>query len=169
MTDDFMVDLPDIALSVRQPWAWAIIYGGKDIENRVRRAITLGGMDRHRRLAIHASSGMTRSEYDDAAEFMETLEVACPPPSELVRGAIIGSVSIVGITKQSASPWFFGPWGLELADAQACETIPCAGQLGAFRWRANVTDAAREPLPWMLQWPAKPGRIPRPEEMARLL
>lgn len=23
-------------LTVRQPWAWAIIYGGKDVENRVR-------------------------------------------------------------------------------------------------------------------------------------
>ena len=23
-------------LTVRQPWAWAIIHGGKDVENRVR-------------------------------------------------------------------------------------------------------------------------------------
>ena len=27
-----MTDLPELALSVRQPWAWAIIYAGKDIE-----------------------------------------------------------------------------------------------------------------------------------------
>lgn len=26
--------LPRKALSVRQPWAWAIIFGGKPIENR---------------------------------------------------------------------------------------------------------------------------------------
>jgi hypothetical protein len=24
------LDLPDIAISIRQPWAWAVIYGGKD-------------------------------------------------------------------------------------------------------------------------------------------
>jgi hypothetical protein len=24
------------ALTVRQPWAWAIVHGGKDIENRTR-------------------------------------------------------------------------------------------------------------------------------------
>ena len=35
---------PNKALSVRQPWAWAIIHGGKDIENRVTRAVTMGGM-----------------------------------------------------------------------------------------------------------------------------
>jgi hypothetical protein len=22
------------ALTIRQPWAWAVIYGGKDVENR---------------------------------------------------------------------------------------------------------------------------------------
>lgn len=30
-----MTELPPLALSVRQPWAWAIIYAGKDIENRL--------------------------------------------------------------------------------------------------------------------------------------
>lgn len=28
------MDLPEFALSIRQPWAWAIVYAGKDIENR---------------------------------------------------------------------------------------------------------------------------------------
>lgn len=35
-----MLDLPELALSVRQPWAWAIIHAGKDIENRSWQDIT---------------------------------------------------------------------------------------------------------------------------------
>ncbi|WP_409188395.1 hypothetical protein [Bradyrhizobium sp. RDM4] len=31
--------LPEFALSVRQPWAWAIIHGGKDVENRSAPAV----------------------------------------------------------------------------------------------------------------------------------
>lgn len=27
------------ALTVRQPWAWAIVYGGKDVENRTRNVV----------------------------------------------------------------------------------------------------------------------------------
>lgn len=27
-------DLHQVALSIRQPWAWAILHAGKDIENR---------------------------------------------------------------------------------------------------------------------------------------
>lgn len=147
-------DMPAFAISVRQPWAWAIIHGGKDVENRVKRAITLGGMDRHKRIAIHASSGMTRDEYEEAREFMEDeCGVSCPHPSKLVRGGIIGAVSIVGIVKESRSPWFFGPWALQLDDVEECDPIPCAGQLGAFRWTRG--EGLREPLPWMLSWPER--------------
>lgn len=156
-------ELPIMAISVRQPWAWAIIHAGKDVENRVKRAITLGGMDKHPMLAIHASSGMTRDEYEDARDFMERdCGITCPHPSELVRGGIIGSVSITGIVKESDSQWFFGPWALQLANATPCEPIPCGGQLGAFRWKAGKATELREPLPWMRSWPERPSRL-RPE------
>jgi hypothetical protein len=36
------------ALTMRQPWAWATIYGGKDVENRRRRTAYRGP------LLIHA-------------------------------------------------------------------------------------------------------------------
>lgn len=51
-------EFPVSALSVRQPWAWAIIYAGKDIENRGHVAIWKGDM-KPKRIAIHASKGMT--------------------------------------------------------------------------------------------------------------
>ncbi|GGD74091.1 hypothetical protein [Croceicoccus mobilis] len=151
-----MADFPTFAISVRQPWAYAIIHAGKDVENRVKRAITMGGMDQHSRLAIHAAAGMSKAEYEHARDFMvETCGVRCPHPSALVRGAIIGSVAVTGITKASDSKWFFGPWAIQLSEAQACLPIPCIGQLGAFRWARAGIDAPREPLPWMMAWPGK--------------
>lgn len=46
-------------LTVRQPWAWAIIHGGKDVENRVR---NIAG-DYRGPVAIHAGA-----EYDRTAD-----------------------------------------------------------------------------------------------------
>lgn len=153
--------LPKFAISVRQPWAWAIIHAGKNVENRLKRAITLGGMDKHPELAIHAATGMTREEYEGAREFMASIDVTCPRPDELDRGAIIGSVAIQGITYNSPSKWFFGPWALMLLRPKAIDPVPCAGQLGAFEWRPNIIAALRDPLPWMKSWPDRPGRANR--------
>lgn len=145
-----MNDLPKIALSIRQPWAWAIIYAGKDVENRTTFAVTKAGFDA-RPVAIHASKGMTREEYEDAAEFMASLGVECPRPDDLVRGAIIGIANVTAIVKASSSQWFFGPRGLLLADQREIESIPCLGALGYFEWKKSGELA--EPLPWMKAWP----------------
>ena len=144
-----MDDLPDIALSVRQPWAWAIIDGCKVIENRSEGAIRAGGMT-CRRIAVHAARGMTRREYDWAVWRLERHGVACPRPDALPRGAIIGAVDVVEIVSDSDSEWFGGPMGLMLARPMACEPIPAAGALGYFRW---APSEALAPVPrWMRDW-----------------
>lgn len=156
MSNADSMTLPPLALSVRQPWAWGIIHGGKPVENRDWRKPNPGLAFRGR-VAIHASSGMTRDEYDNAADFMlHTCGVVTPPPHQLVRGAIIGSVEVVDVTRyagpctaeQRASPWFVGPVGLWLADPQPCEPIAAKGQLGFFAWQPGgvITPPAR----WML-------------------
>jgi hypothetical protein len=141
-----MIDLPRFALSVRQPWAWAIIHAGKNIENRGHVAITKGGMKRGR-IAVHASKGMTQEEYAHAYDFMRSIDVVCPPPGALIRGGIIGTVDVVDVVTKSASPWFFGPRGLVLANALACDPIPCSGALGYFEWKES--GAIEQSLKWM--------------------
>lgn len=130
------MDFPAIAISVRQPWAWAIIYAGKDIENRDWRP-TNPGLKRRGIVAVHAAKGMTKAEYAEAAEFMRAdsdLRINCPAPHELARGGIVGTVEIIDAVSDSASPWFFGPRGLVLRNAQPCAFRPCRGQLGFFKW-----------------------------------
>lgn len=140
--------LPFTALSVRQPWAWAIIYAGKDIENRDWRAINYG-LRRRGRVAIHASKGMAEKEYRAAEEFMRNIGVACPPAHELLRGWIIGSVEIIDCVRESDSPWFMGPHGLVLRDPRPSEFIPSLGALGYFNWKRDWERDAASPLPWM--------------------
>jgi len=152
------MNIPRLALSVRQPWAWAIAAGHKDVENRSTFAVSKAGFDA-RPVAIHAAKGMTIDEYDDAAEFMQRLGVDCPRPDALVRGAIIGAAMVTAVVRECDSPWFFGPRGLLLADRRQVSPIPAVGALGYFEWRASGQVA--DPLPWMVAWPDEHRRARR--------
>lgn len=142
-------NLPALALSVRQPWAWAIIFAGKDIENRSAGAIRAGNM-RPGRIAVHAATGMREAEYAWAVWRMAQDGVTVPAPADLPRGAIIGSVDVVEIVTASDSPWFGGASGLRLEGPEPCDPIPCKGALGYFRWAR--ADAFAPTLPWMTAW-----------------
>ena len=146
-------DLPQYALSVRQPWAWAIIHAGKDVENRDWRRPN-PGLNFRGRVCIHASRGITQNEYLLARKGIEDLPVLTadvPEARELVRGAIIGTVDVVGIVRKGEfdSPWFFGPMGLVLQDPRPCEPIFAQGQLGFFEWRGGVLDRGPDVPRWM--------------------
>ena len=147
-----MTDLPDIAISIRQPWAWAIIHAGKDIENRTWSTSFRGPV------CIHAAKGMTRDEYDHANRHIQSvlgpvgqawldrwLGVTAAP-SRLDRGGIVGVAEITGCVNRSASPWFFGPWGFVIANARPVAFIPCKGALGFFGWRQGVEKETQDRL-----------------------
>lgn len=115
------------ALSIRQPWAWLIIHGGKDIENRTWSTKYRG------RILVHASQAMSRPEYDAAKIVADTNNAYLPDFENLKRGGIIGSVEIADCVNSSDSPWFFGPYGLLLRDPQPLPFQPMKGRLGLFR------------------------------------
>jgi hypothetical protein len=119
-------------LSIRQPWAWLILHGGKDVENRTWASRVRG------RVLIHASGTMTRAEYDDAAAFVAGITHLLPAPvtlpefAALPLGGIVGSVEILRCVAQSESPWFGGPLAFVLAKPESREFFPCKGRLGFF-------------------------------------
>lgn len=121
------------ALSIRQPWAWLIIHGGKDIENRGWRTSHRGP------LLIHASKGMTVAEYEEVGGW---LPAGCgytgtvPAREVLERGGIIGQVDVVdcicpGID-EVVSPWYMEGWGWVLANPKPLPFKECKGTLGLF-------------------------------------
>lgn len=119
------------ALSIRQPWAWLIIHGGKDVENRSWHTKYRG------RFLVHASKGMTRGEYDEALELVQdigSMELYRRFPSfeALQRGGIIGSVELVDSVDHSESPWYMGQKGFLLRDPKPLPFMPLKGQLQFF-------------------------------------
>src|SRR5262245_15321972 len=78
------------ALTVLQPWAWAIIHGPKRIENRVWRTNHRGP------LAIHA--GISRKL------LRPTINDGTPVPADLVYGAILGVVDVVDCLPLAQTP-----------------------------------------------------------------
>jgi len=115
-----------ITLSIRQPWAWLILYAGKDIENRDWSTKFRG------RFLIHAGKGMTRAEYATAADFAASCGQRVPEPEALQRGGIVGSVELVDCVTQSDSPWFVGEHGFVLRDPRPLQFVPWKGQLSFF-------------------------------------
>ena len=136
-----MTDLPRLALSIRQPWAWAICHAGKDIENRDWQTPFRGWV------CIHAAKGMAKAEFNgfvDVARAMNRAgtwakDVWVPFPADLLRGGIVGVAEIVDCVTESDSPWFFGRYGFVLRNARHINFIPVRGALGFFDWRAQQT------------------------------
>jgi hypothetical protein len=151
-----MIDLPDLALSVRQPWTYGIIFEAKDIENRSWKRGN-PGLSFRGRVCVHASKGMTRQEYEDAAHTFRLAGAHLPEAHNLDRGGIIGTVEIVDIVTESDSKWFFGPKGLVLRDPRPVDFIPCAGALGFFQWKRHLTTSAEPPARWMLPKGERPA------------
>ena len=95
-----------LALTVKQPFAWAIVAGVKDVENRSWRPPRgLIG----KRIWIHAGS--------QPHPLWEDLYGDIPVPP-LAFGAILGSVTVADIVLSSPSRWFLGPIGWVLRDAR---------------------------------------------------
>lgn len=116
------------ALSIQQPWAWAIFHMGKDVENRTwyppRKFIG-------KRILIHTGKRVDKDGFDDVEDICGTR-----PPLELTTGALVGTVKLVGVIKSEtlldkSYPWWNGGIGFLLSDQEPLDTpIPCRGQLG---------------------------------------
>ena len=111
-------------MTIKQPWAWAIVAGYKDIENRSRRTNYRGP------LLIHAGAQLDSAGF----EFLWKNGLYKALPRTLPTGGLVGMVEIADCIKQSDSPWGFpGYWHWVLR--RPCEfrsSIPCRGFLGMF-------------------------------------
>ena len=120
------------ALSIMQPWAWLIVNGHKDVENRTW-ATTYRGP-----ILIHAGKAIDR---DCDAE----IKTGCHPvtgmhfdfptlPFRWETGGIVGQADLVGVItiEEATSPWFVGPYGFVLRNAKPLPFRPMRGMLGLF-------------------------------------
>jgi ASCH domain len=112
------------ALSIKQPWAWLIVNGYKDIENRTWATRFTG------EVLIHTGKKMDElSAYEKQA--IEN-HIGRSLPTEFELGGIVGKVRIKTCINWSSSFWFTGSYGFVLEDAKQLPFKPCKGQLGFF-------------------------------------
>lgn len=138
------IGLPAVrAVTLRQPWAWATIYGGKDVENRHWRT-------RHRGpLLIHAGVDV---DPDGSASVLKTITdpdvFAWPRIAWEARGAIIGLVFLADILTDSPSRWALPGWyhwAFEFP-SPIDPPIPHRGRPGLWVPPASVVQALRDIL-----------------------
>lgn len=127
------------ALSIMQPWAWLIVNGFKDIENRDWRYKPKFRGE----FLVHAGQ---KFDFDGARGVEELFpEIKLPSSSSRWRasawqlGGIVGRAELVDVISEKEtplaglnSPWFTGPLGFVLRNAVPLPFVPCRGQLGFF-------------------------------------
>ena len=151
------------ALTLRQPWAWMVVYGGKTIENRRWNTRFRGPF------LIHAGKGMTREEYEDARYMFEEIVGSSSDLANLLpahdkierRGGIMGIAELVDVVAPTVGvpDSFIHPWhmpeqfGFILSRIAPLPFTPYKGELGFFEcasdsaelwaavdaWKARVT------------------------------
>jgi hypothetical protein len=125
-----------LALSVRQPFAWAIFHAGMDVDNRDWPTRQRG------RVLIHATATLRQEDYS-------TFQRACGDPEDWLcqvitsggglpdkkdppRGGIVGEVEIADCVTEHPSLWFTGPYGFVLRNARMLPFEPVSGSLRFF-------------------------------------
>lgn len=146
------------ALSLRQPWAAAVLHLGKHIENRRWNTSFRG------EFLIHAAIGMTAGEYEDAVDFCEDVlgvarsfevdqhlgEDFKDARRRLPFGGIVGVARLTGVVRprpefviggvESHYPPDIGEWrwhmreqyGFVLRGVRPTTFVPMRGALGFF-------------------------------------
>lgn len=151
------------AISIRQPWAYLVANGIKDIESRSRPT------DYHGPLLILAVKKTPAPEdLWDAAQLCKKQGAALPSIFEI--GGIVGLAELAGCVTKSNSPWFNeGYYGYVIRDARPVPFIPYRGQLGLYNVEGFDDLWERYPAPiviprigWISKIQAQLGKVLEP-------
>lgn len=117
------------ALSIRQPWAWAILYAGKRVENRRWHTSYRG------EVLIHAGLLVDH----EAVAYLESIILSVPEPRPTAYcGALIGRAMLVDCVPVEEVPasqreWAVGPWCFVFEDVEPlARPVGLKGALGLF-------------------------------------
>lgn len=150
-------------LTVRQPWAWAIIHGGKDVENRVRSLGPYRGP-----VAIHVSLSIADAKaWTDQNVQNAMFNAASLPVWHATVGTVIGVIDLVDVHPSVDPEWelpcggmddmyrghYCSPWAmadhhhLVLSNPRPLPSpIPATGRLGLWRPDDALLAAITEQL-----------------------
>lgn len=149
------------ALTVRQPWAWAIAHGGKDIENRTWSSSYRGLLAIHAAARWDGDGAWARRVIDAASKDQQPGGYFDPPlrvefdtgtgrtlrllsdNRRFILGAVVAVAELVDVARGASSPWAQpDQFHWRLANVRALpEPVPCKGQLGLWALPPDVDTA----------------------------
>jgi hypothetical protein len=114
-------------ISIRQPWAWAILHAGKDVENRTwplpKKFIGV-------KVLIHAGKQVEHEAV------IHLLHLGIPVPELLETGGIVGMTVFTGCGTDSGNrPWAepgLHHWAISTDHTKPLPFLPTPGRLGFF-------------------------------------
>lgn len=129
-------------LSIRQPWAWLIVQGFKDIENRDwKYAPSYRGpllIHAPQKADIRGDLRWVKHNIPGWGKIVEELirlqtEESMAMSEIFKTGGFVGMAYLNDVVEISDSPWFTGKFGFKLRQQQPLKNfIPYKGQLGLF-------------------------------------
>lgn len=122
------------ALSIRQPWAHAILFLGKDIENRTWNTNYRGRFYIHAGLREDPKWRRAKNHKGGILITHDMQQILTHRGAWSDKGGILGSVELFSVTEWSRrSRWFAGKYGFILRKPKAYDhVIECKGNLGFF-------------------------------------
>lgn len=143
---------PMRAITIRQPWLWAICRGGKDVENRSNRRgsnLAAAQFNRPGPVLLHASSRWADAAAEAKVRRLSTVDPgiaggpradpACYGNSGIVATAVIADVHTAVDCYDPTTGAMCSPWAdtaaahIHLTDVHVLPTpIPCPGALGLW-------------------------------------
>lgn len=122
-------------LSIRQPWARAIVSHKKRVENRSWRTKYRGP------ILIHAGQLRSRRAYEEDLDWLRDKHRANAPDYDHIQsGGIVGVASLVDVRPNGKRPrdtWAQADAeGWHLKNAKSVEFVPMLGRLGLFQLSA---------------------------------
>lgn len=148
-----------LALTIRQPYAWAIVSGHKKVENRtwIPPRAFVGEW-----LLIHAGKTIDVQAVGEVREHMRTIDMLINPDADLVTGAVVGAARYVGTATEDpglrvpgvevenpeehlSSHWYSGPFGWVLEGAvKFKQPVPARGMQKLWAPGEDVLAQCRE-------------------------
>jgi len=138
-----------LAISIKQPWADAMVRGQKTVEVRTWAPGGKEGM----LIAIHAG-------LREARDAPKIVWEKVGWPGDLRRGGVVGVGRLIEVFRysrrqfeaeyyQHLNPlrwWHKGLWGWRFADLRRCRRIACPGQLGLFALAGEVAPEVEQAI-----------------------
>lgn len=119
------------SISIRQPWAYAIIFMGKNIENRTWRTNYRG------KVLIHASKNFDHAGYNKLERIAKLMGYKLPDKEELMKqaGGFCGAVDIIGCRKNIKNNIWKedDSYGWVLDNPNSLNFVPFKGKLSFFK------------------------------------